>query len=68
MYIETIEVEQRNLMQAKTLNQKHKEEFDKLVEWTTKNWWKTGNCTKANAATGSIDRPFKSSKDIARAN
>ena len=49
-------------MQAKTPNQEHKEEFDKLVEWTTKNWWKTGNCAKDNASTGSIDRPFRSSK------
>ena len=49
-------------MLDKTLNQEHKEELDKLVEWTTKNWWKTGNCTKENASTGSIDRPFRSSK------
>ena len=32
----------------------YKQELDALYEWTAKNWWKTGNCTKENATTGSI--------------
>ena len=32
----------------------YKQSLDALYEWTAKNWWKTGNCTKENATTGSI--------------
>ncbi len=38
----------------------YKDALDALQEWTRKNWWKTGSCTKENATTGSIDRPFPS--------
>ena len=31
-----------------------KKDMEKLCKESAKNWWKTGNCTKANACTASI--------------
>ena len=42
-------------MEDKTKQNDYKKALDALMERTARNWWQTGNCSRANACTGSFD-------------
>ena len=42
-------------MEDKAKQNDYKKALDALMERTARNWWQTGNCSRANACTGSFD-------------